>query len=68
MQTETEQLQRSKAPVSKGGQREARKQEIRAVFKFVIRTAEKSEEKLDAVDMWIRSLVLIWSSKTLTVK
>ena len=50
-QTETEQLQKSKAPVSKGGQREARKQEIRAVFKFVIRTAEKSEEKLDAVDM-----------------
>ena len=51
MRTETEQLQKSKAPVSKGGQREARKQEIRAVFKFVIRTAEKSEEKLDAVDM-----------------
>ena len=51
VRTETEQLQKSKAPVSKGGQREARKQEIRAVFKFVIRTAEKSEEKLDAVDM-----------------
>ena len=55
---ETGLLQKAKANVSSTVQtgRDRKKQEIRAVFKFVVRTAEKSERK--SVTQWRRFFFL----------